>query len=203
MKPTVNLLSPSPLPPRTISKYKSAPTWLLSQSELRKHSPGLKFEDLSIHLISQGHDPSCVLTIREIDAERVSKSKKKTSILEDSKTGVLGRIITGLRIKIIRVAPPSSHFTLTASKNLSSDGIVSVAGELTDSPAALVSILFTLIHAYSMNTLGSLTEWMRLIAEGVDDLAVSKHSEHVIFLPPSPYSPFSGQVDDRTDRVSL
>jgi hypothetical protein len=105
-KPAVNLLTPSPLPARTISKYKSAPTWLLSQGELRKHSPRLKFEDLSIHLISQGHDPSCVLTIREIDPEHVDKSKKKTSILEDSKTGVLGRIITGLRIKIMKVPLP-------------------------------------------------------------------------------------------------
>lgn len=57
---------------------------------------------------------------------------------------------------------------------------MSVAGELTDSPAALASILFTLVHAFSMNTLGSLAEWMKLIAAGVDDLAVSKHSEHVM-----------------------
>lgn len=32
-----------------------------------------------------------------------------------------------------------------------------------------------------MNTLGSLVMWMKLISAGVDDLAVSKHSEHVRF----------------------
>lgn len=71
--------------------------------DLRKHSPRLKFDDLSIHIISQGHEPCCVLTIREIDPELINKAQKKTSILEDSKTGVLGRIITGLRRKIIKV----------------------------------------------------------------------------------------------------
>jgi hypothetical protein len=67
---------------------------------------------------------------------------------------------------------------------------VAIAGELTDSPAALASVLFSLTQAYSMNTLGSLTMWMKLIAAGVDDLAVSKHSEHVA-LPSSSLFPLT------------
>jgi hypothetical protein len=187
-KATFNLLVSSPLPTRQASKYKSAPTWLMSLSDLRKHAPKLKFEDISLHLISQGNDPSCLLTIREIDPELVDKTKR-TSILEDSKTGVLGRIVTGLRIKIMKV-PGSLHRSppsLTLAQNLCCDGIVAIAGELTDSPAALASVLFSLTQAYSMNTLGSLAMWMKLIAAGCDDLAVSKHSEHVRPLP-SPHA---------------
>lgn len=102
-KLSFNLLSNTPVPPRTLSKWKTDPTWLLSLSDLKRHIPKLKYEDLSIHLLSQGHEPACVVTIREIDPEILARSNKKTSILEDSKTGVLGRIMTGIRMKIVKV----------------------------------------------------------------------------------------------------
>jgi hypothetical protein len=70
------------------------------------------------------------------------------------------------------------------SQNLYDDGITAVAGDLTDSPAALACTLITLVHNFDMNTLGSISNWMNLIANEVDDLAVSKHSSHVSYLPP-------------------
>ena len=103
-KLSFNLLSSTPVPTRRVSKWKSDPTWLLSIGDMKKNPPKLNYEDLSIHLLSQGHEPSGVLTIREIDHEILGRGLKKTSILEDSKTGVLGRIITGLRMKIVKVS---------------------------------------------------------------------------------------------------
>jgi hypothetical protein len=177
-----DLLSPTPVPARRASKFKFEPTWLLSTSDLRKRPPKLKYEDLSIHILTQGHGASCVLTIREIDPETQQRGPKKTSILEDTKTGVLGRIVTGVRIKLM--------------KNLASEGIVAIAGELTDSPSALAAVLFSLTQSFSMNTLGSLVIWMKLISAGVDDLAVSKHSEHVCFCLVIFHSSFSGKMLD-------
>jgi hypothetical protein len=59
---------------------------------------------------------------------------------------------------------------------------VAVAGEITDSPSALASVIIALTQSFSMNTLGSAVMWLNLIAAGVDDLAVSKHSDHVSAL---------------------
>lgn len=66
-------------------------------------------------------------------------------------------------------------------QNLYQDGITSVAADLADSPAALAVTLASLVHNFGMNTLGSISSWMTLVANEVDDLAVSKHSTHVSF----------------------
>jgi hypothetical protein len=147
----------------------------------------LQFNDLGLHLLNQGHGTSSLITIREIDSEKeVSSSSSSSSsnhhkrekdddtdtntIAQDSKCGIIGRILTNVRISIL--------------KNLSRDGIVSVAGELTDSPGALAVVIMTLVQSFSMNTQGSLDTWLNLISTGVDELAVSKHSAHVSFFSP-------------------
>lgn len=174
-----NILLPSAVSDRSKSKYQAQPTWLLSSSDLKEHPPQLHFEDLSIHILNQGHEPACVVTIRQIDDETSQPHVAKitqSNIEEDSKKGILGRIITGIRGKIVKVI----HYNLLSLlyQNLCSDGIVHVAGELIDSPAALASIIITLTQSFSMNTLGSLVMWLNLISNEVSDLAVSKHSGH-------------------------
>ena len=136
----------------------------------------MQFHDLGLHLLNQGHGTSSLITIREIDNENEVSSSSSSSneetdtsaIAQSSKCGVIGRILTNVRISIL--------------KNLSRDGIVSVAGELTDSPGALAVVIMTLLQSFSMNTQGSLDTWLNLISSGVDELAVSKHSAHVSFL---------------------
>lgn len=158
------------------AKWKTEPTWLIAGNELKKRPPRLQFDDLGLHLLNQGHGTSSLITIREIDDEKDEKevataNNKKNdfeTILQDSKCGIIGRILTNIRICIL--------------KNLSRDGIVSVAGELTDSPGALAAVMMTLVHSFSMNTQVSLEGWLTLISTGVDELAVSKHSAHVICL---------------------
>mmetsp|Transcript_13380 Transcript_13380/g.13877 ORF Transcript_13380/g.13877 Transcript_13380/m.13877 type:complete len:932 (-) Transcript_13380:194-2989(-) len=168
-KVSANILLPAPPLKHRQSKWRNDPTWLISGSDLKKRTPKLQFNDLSLHLLDQGHGPSALITIREIDNEKEAyganqKKKLSSSLLEDSKCGIIGRILTGVRACIL--------------KNLCRDGIVAVAGELTDSSGALAAVIISLIQSFSMNTQGSLDTWLNLISAGVDDLAVSKHSAH-------------------------
>lgn len=58
------------------------------------------------------------------------------------------------------------------------EGVTVLAGDLTDCPFSLVSMIVTLISNFSMNTLGPLHAWKKLIDSEVDDVAVSKHVDH-------------------------
>ena len=53
-----------------------------------------------------------------------------------------------------------------------------MTGDLTDCPAALSSLLLLIVANFSMNTFGPLYNWMSLLEDGVDDIAVSKHITH-------------------------
>lgn len=113
-----NILLPLPISNRSKSKYQAQPTWLLSSSDLKQHPPQLHFENLSIHILNQGHEPACVVTIRKIDdetsqpvaAKAIHKTNSNAQIEEDSKKGILGRILTGIRGKIVKVS--SFHYLL-------------------------------------------------------------------------------------------
>jgi hypothetical protein len=103
-----NILLSCPISNPFKSKYQAQPAWLLSSHDLKNNPPQLHCEDLSIHILNQGHEPACVLTIRQIDDEggggsSISKSSH-SKIEEDSKKGVLGRILTGIRGKIVKVS---------------------------------------------------------------------------------------------------
>jgi hypothetical protein len=99
-----DLLSPLERVNRGASRS-SEPTWLLAANKLKKYPPKIEFQDLSIHIMNHGHGPCSVITIREIDAETDHKkgSKVPEDIFSLSKRGVLGRILTGVRIKILEV----------------------------------------------------------------------------------------------------
>ena len=55
-----------------------------------------------------------------------------------------------------------------------------VAGNLNDGPASLASVIMTLVHSLSMNSLGTMSMWLDTISSEVDELAVSKHTSQVI-----------------------
>lgn len=103
-----NMLLPAPLTHRNKSKYQAEPSWLLSSSDIKKRPPKIRCEDLSIHILNQGHEPAAIVTIRQIDDESVchsspNVSKLGSTIAEDSKKGILGRILVGIRGKIVKV----------------------------------------------------------------------------------------------------
>lgn len=54
-----------------------------------------------------------------------------------------------------------------------------VAGEITDSPAALMTILLMLVHTFSMNAVASVDYWLNLLEKEIKDIVVSKHSSHL------------------------
>lgn len=108
-----------PLPKYT--QRSMEPTWLLSSNDLKKSPPNLKYDTLSIHILNQGFGPASIITFREIDDEGNTDAKR--NLEQKSRTGVIGRILSGMRRKIFDVV---CH-----------GGNALVAGELDDSPAAL------------------------------------------------------------------
>lgn len=54
-----------------------------------------------------------------------------------------------------------------------------VAGELTDSPASLVTFLLMLTHSFSMNSCASVDYWINVLEKEIKDMVVSKHSLHL------------------------
>ncbi len=54
-----------------------------------------------------------------------------------------------------------------------------VAGEITDSPAALMTTLLMLVHTFSMNAVASIDYWLNLLEKEIKDIVVSKHSAHL------------------------
>ena len=91
----------------------------MSATEIKKNPANIMFYTLGIHLMNYGHDVAgCCLTIREIDSELargkesaadlLQKENKeanaaKTMIHGFAKKGVIGRLITGVRIKMLQV----------------------------------------------------------------------------------------------------
>ena len=70
----------------------------------------MQFDTVSIHLLSQGCEPACCLTIREIDNEEEAKQQssslkrlENTNLQVESKRGVTGRLVTSIRIKMLQV----------------------------------------------------------------------------------------------------
>ena len=150
------------------------PDWLLANSDLKDCPPFVEYESISMHILDQGYGASTCITFREIDDE--SEYRNAMSSLFDSKLkeepleyisrmGVLGRMIYGFRRKLFDV--------------ICNDGNAIIAGSLDDCPASLALMLESMIHSYSMNTLGALDHWINLVEKEVKDIAVSKHQEHV------------------------
>ena len=54
-----------------------------------------------------------------------------------------------------------------------------IAGELTDSPASLVTFLMMLVHNFSMNSCASMDYWLKMLEKEIKDIVVSKHSLHL------------------------
>jgi hypothetical protein len=61
---------------------------------------------------------------------------------------------------------------------MSNEGVTALGGEVSDCPFSLVTMIVTLVSNFSMNTMGPLHAWKKLIEAEVDDVAVSKHVDH-------------------------
>lgn len=149
----------------------SEPIWLTNTSLLRRYPPRIEYASLGIHMIQPigAAIPVGVVSIRQLDSERVHKKTKNPSEMlaaleEGSRGGVMGRMLAGVRHRI--------HVLIARKEGISGDNIA-------DHPCALVTLLVGMTHNFSMNTSGALDEWLNVLQDDAYDLAVSKHTEHV------------------------
>ena len=80
--------------------YTSIPTWLQSISHIHKYPTQLQMDSMSMHILDQGFGGHTLLTIRQIDSEGRQKYRTKE---QQSRSGVLGRMISGVWIKLAQV----------------------------------------------------------------------------------------------------
>jgi hypothetical protein len=147
--------------PRSPNEY--AADWLLSTSDLKKLKPELETASLSASILDQGFGPIATITIRQIEAEE-GQDFKKLSLDAQSRVGVLGRILAGVRRRAFDV--------------IAHNGTATVAAGVADCPFALALLIISSVHNFSMNCDGSVQSWMDRLKEEAIDMAVSKHSTH-------------------------
>lgn len=149
------------VPVRHRAGYNYPPTWLRSNSQIYAVPPQVNVDSISMHILDHGFGAHALLTVRQIDSEK----QKYFTLEQQSRAGVLGRITSGVWVKLARV--------VMSGRN------AGAAGELTDSPASLVSFLFMLIHNFSMNSVASVDYWLNVLEKEIKDIVVSKHSAHL------------------------
>lgn len=102
---------------------------------------------------------------QDLDEEiRLKQDEEREKARGKSCRGVLGRLITGLRRKLL--------------ENLYCKGVTAYAASLADGPISLTVMLLSLVNNFSMNIMGHLESWKFKLEKEVNDLAVSKHICH-------------------------
>lgn len=90
----------SGVPLRRRTGYDYPPTWLRSHSQIYAKPAHLHLDSIGLHILDQGYGPNALLTVRQIDSE---KQQKRFTLEQQSRTGVLGRIISGVWVKVAEV----------------------------------------------------------------------------------------------------
>ena len=89
----------SGVPLRQKAGYDYPPTWLKSNSQLQSSPPSMQMSSMSMHIIDQGYGANALLSVRQIDHE----DQKKFTLEQQSRAGVLGRIVSGVWVKLAQV----------------------------------------------------------------------------------------------------
>jgi len=87
------------VPIRHRAGYNYPPTWLRSNSQIYSAPPQVHIDSLSLHIMDYGYGAHALLTVREIDPEK----QKMFTLEQQSRAGVLGRIISGVWVKLAEV----------------------------------------------------------------------------------------------------
>lgn len=88
------------VPLRRRAGYNYPPTWLRSNSQINKSPPQLNIDSMSLHILDYGYGAHALLTVRQVDGER----QKKLTLEQQSRAGVLGRITSGVWVKLAEVS---------------------------------------------------------------------------------------------------
>ncbi|KAJ1441564.1 hypothetical protein B484DRAFT_442681 [Ochromonadaceae sp. CCMP2298] len=150
------------MPLRDEIRYARAPTWLPSSTKLYNSPPRIQIDTCSFHILDHGYGAHSLVTVRQIDAEG---HPKKTDLEQLSRTGTVGRILSGVWARMAEV-------TMLG-------GSASVSGELLDSPASVATLALLAMHTFSMDSSTGLDNWLKLLEKEIKDVVVSKHSSHI------------------------
>lgn len=153
-----------------IARNGDAPTWLMPTSELKKHPPQIQYANLGMHLLmhDKASTPGILLTIRQLESDLPFAKKRKPLSGADaelaSRSGIIGRILTGVRchIRLVLVEMQGAH----------------TGGSINDHLIDLATLITAAVNNFSMNTMGSINEWLSVLEDDSIDLPVSKHTEH-------------------------
>lgn len=143
------------------------PNFLLNSADMTQRSPiRFVFDTLSLSIVNHNHQPpNCLITVHEIDDERdVHGLHMEWELEEKSSSGVIGRIVAGVRAKLYEVIQTGgiSHF-----------------GHLVDSPINLTIMLIEELHDVSMGSMRSLEHWITCIEHDTARVVVTKHNQHI------------------------
>ena len=158
---------------RVTERNGDPPTWLLPTSELKKHPPQVQYANLGMHLLfgktasaeeRETKAPGILLTIRQLERDDPSKRGTISDFELASRSGIIGRILSGVRCRI--------HHLIVTQQTAHPEG--SIADHL----IGLATLITAAVNNFSMDTMGSINEWLSVLEEDSIDLPVSKHTEH-------------------------
>jgi hypothetical protein len=135
------------------------------QLEAKKSSEGAKARLQSF----RGHSQRSRLKVGTLAGQpgenaAQRKARKRARLVANSCKGVLGRLLVGVRRKLL--------------ENFYCRGVTAFAADIADGPFSLVVHITSLVNNFSMNTMGHLENWKVRLENEVNDLAVSKHINH-------------------------
>lgn len=136
--------------------------YLLSTADLTRREVGVGMEPYSLHIQSHGSAPMVLHTLRVCHGDQDGDD---VSFIQQSKTGILGRITFGVWKKLLQV--------------IAHHGTAHLCGELDDSTFALSQLLITMVNSTSMETVQKLDDWSSRVSESIEEVAVTKHSKHM------------------------
>ena len=159
--------------PSVTERNGDPPTWLLPTSELKKHPPQVQYANLGMHLLfgktasaeeRETKAPGILLTIRQLERDDPSKRGTISDFELASRSGIIGRILSGVRCRI--------HHLIVTQQTAHPEG--SIADHL----IGLATLITAAVNNFSMDTMGSINEWLSVLEDDSIDLPVSKHTEH-------------------------
>ena len=133
---------------------------------MKQRVPRLNHNTLSVHLLDRGAGTRSVVTFHRMEDEgEVNKDSQKWTDAESADSGIIGRIVAGVRKKLQKV--------------ILGGGVATTGGELADSSAALAFSLVECIHGFSIGSLGPFHEWVTDLQEDIELCSVTKHAHHI------------------------
>ena len=140
--------------------------YLLTKKEMKERVPRLNHNTLTLHLLDRGCGCRILLTFHRMEDEsHVNKDSIKWEAKECAESGIIGRIVAGVRIKLRDV--------------ILANGVASMNGELADSSAALAGFLVEQIHNFTIGSLGDVDMWISSLEKDIQKCSVTKHGAHI------------------------